>query len=148
MSVYVGGKSLKKNKEFKVQYEDNVEVGTGKLTVTGVGEYSGTLTAEFPIVPKKVKMKKLIKCKSGFEVSWKSSGPNDGFEIQYATDPDFIKPTIMKIDDSESFSAQVEGLEVGTEYFVRIRAYKNETETGKTYNSNWSDVKSVLIYPY
>ena len=43
-----------------------------------------------------------------------------------------------KIEDSEASSAQVEGLVVGTEYFVRIRAYKTETETGKTYNSNWT----------
>ena len=148
VSVYVGGKSLKKNKEFKVQYENNADVGTGKLTVTGVGEYTGSLTAEFPIIPKKVKMKKVSSCKSGFEVTWNSSGPKDGFEIQYDTDPDFKKAKTKKIEDSEASSAQVEGLVVGTEYFVRIRAYKTETETGKTYNSNWSDVRSVLIYPY
>lgn len=148
VSVYVGGKSLKKNKEFKVQYENNVEVGTGKITVTGVGEYSGTLTAEFPIIPKKVKMKKVTSCKSGFEVTWKASGPKDGFEIQYAADPDFKNVETKKIEDGESSSAQVEGLEIGGEYFVRMRAYKTEAETGITYNSNWSDVKSVLIYPY
>ena len=148
VSVYVGGKSLKKNKEFKVQYENNVEIGTGKLTVVGVGEYNGTVSAEFPIIPKKVKMKKVSSCKSGFEVTWNSSGPKDGFEIQYDTDPDFRKAKTKKIEDGEASSAQVDGLEIGEEYFVRMRAYKSEAETGKTYNSNWSDVKSVLIYPY
>lgn len=146
VSVYVGGKSLKKNKDFKVTYENNVEIGTGTLTVTGVGNYSGELSAEFPIIPKKVKMKKVVNRQAGFEVSWKTDGPRDGFEIQYSTNQDFKSVKTKKVEDAESSSAEISGLVVGTEYFVRIRAYKSVD--GKTFNSNWSDVKSVLIYPY
>ena len=146
VSVYVGGKSLKKNKDFTVTYENNVDIGTGTLTVTGKGEYEGTLSAEFPIIPKKVKMKKVTNYESGFQVTWKNNGPIDGFELQYATDPEFNNPVSKKIEDAESSSAEVSGLVVGTEYFVRIRAYK--TVDDKIFNSNWSDVKSVLIYPY
>ena len=146
VSVYVGGKSLKKNKEFKVQYEDNVEIGKGKLTVTGAGEYSGTLTAEFPIIPKKVKMKKVVNYESGVQVTWKTNGPRDGFEIQYATDPEFKDAVSKKVEDAESVSTEIGGLVVGTEYFVRIRAYK--TVGDEIFNSNWSDIKSILIYPY
>ena len=146
VSVYVGGKSLKKNKDFTVTYENNVDIGTGTLTVTGKGEYEGTLSAEFPIIPKKVKMKKVTSYESGFQVAWKTNGPRDGFELQYATDPEFNNVVSKKVEDAESSSAEISGLVVGTEYFVRIRAYKSVD--GKTFNSNWSDVKSVLIYPY
>ena len=146
VSVYVGGQSLKKNVDYTVKYSNNVEIGTGVITVTGIGNYTGEISAEFPIVPKKVKVKSVASCESGFQIKWNSNGPKDGFEIQYSTDPDFESVKTKIVEDAKSASAKVEGLVVGTEYFVRIRAYKEVS--GKKYSSGWSEVKSVLVYPY
>ena len=49
-SVVVGGKTLADN-EYSVAYSDNVEVGQGRVTVTGLRTYQGTTYVEFDITP-------------------------------------------------------------------------------------------------
>ena len=48
------GKTLKKDEDYKVTYENNKNVGTATATITGKGKYTGTLTATFDIVPPKM----------------------------------------------------------------------------------------------
>ena len=49
VTVKDGSKTLKKDTDFTVKYADNVEVGTGKVTVTGKGNYTGSVTKTFKI---------------------------------------------------------------------------------------------------
>ena len=53
VTVFAGGRTLRKNKDYKISYSDNKKIGTGTVTVTGLGEYKGEISATFPIVPKK-----------------------------------------------------------------------------------------------
>ena len=48
----VGGISLVKNTDYTFKYENNVEPGTGKLIVTGKGNYTGTAVRTFKIEKK------------------------------------------------------------------------------------------------
>ncbi len=41
--------TLKENTDYTVKYENNIEVGTAKVIVTGTGDYTGTITLEFTI---------------------------------------------------------------------------------------------------
>ncbi|MBE6867842.1 MAG: dockerin [Ruminococcus albus] len=43
--------TLQKDKDYTVEYSDNTEVGTGKLTITGKGDYLGSLSYTFKIEP-------------------------------------------------------------------------------------------------
>ena len=49
VTVEDGGKQLKKDTDYTVKYEDNVSVGTGKVTVTGKGVYTGSVENTFGI---------------------------------------------------------------------------------------------------
>lgn len=51
--VYLGDKKLIRNNDYTLSYSDNTEIGQGKVTVTGIGIYTGTATATFNIVPEK-----------------------------------------------------------------------------------------------
>ncbi|HAE44325.1 MAG TPA: hypothetical protein DCG37_01850, partial [Lachnospiraceae bacterium] len=42
--------TLEKDKDFTVTYANNKEVGTGTVTVKGIGNYAGTIKATFKIV--------------------------------------------------------------------------------------------------
>ena len=53
ISVFAGAKGLKKGRDYKVSYSDNKKPGTGTVTVTGIGEYKGEISATFQIVSKK-----------------------------------------------------------------------------------------------
>ncbi|MCQ2528738.1 MAG: DUF4214 domain-containing protein [Saccharofermentans sp.] len=48
--VKFGGKVVD-SANYSVTYENNIEVGTAKLTITGSGIYTGSVTKEFEIVP-------------------------------------------------------------------------------------------------
>lgn len=51
-----GEKVLVPNTDYKVEYKDNINVGTATLAIVGMGDYSGTLTYTFKIDPKPVKI--------------------------------------------------------------------------------------------
>ncbi len=42
--------ALKQGTDYTVEYENNTELGTATLTITGIGDYTGTLTVTFKIV--------------------------------------------------------------------------------------------------
>lgn len=45
---------LIKNKDYTLSYTDNFNIGTGKLIITGIGNYSGTLEKNFNIIKKNI----------------------------------------------------------------------------------------------
>ena len=49
VTVKDGEKALAEGTDYTVSYFDNTDVETGKVTITGVGNYSGTKTVEFTI---------------------------------------------------------------------------------------------------
>ena len=49
VTVTVNGKTLTKETDYTVAYANNVEIGKGTVTITGTGDYEGTLKKEFTI---------------------------------------------------------------------------------------------------
>lgn len=54
--------TLKKDKDYTLKYQNNVNAGTDKasVTVTGTGKYKGSITKTFAITPKSMKKLKVI----------------------------------------------------------------------------------------
>ncbi|MDO4308556.1 MAG: leucine-rich repeat protein [Eubacteriales bacterium] len=56
VTVKLNGKTLKKGTDYTVTYKNNIKVGTATVTITGKGNYTGTIKKTFKIVyavPKK-----------------------------------------------------------------------------------------------
>ena len=51
VTVVLDGTTLQQGTDYTVSYADNTNVGTAKVTVSGAGNYTGTLTASFKILP-------------------------------------------------------------------------------------------------
>ena len=51
VTVKFSGTKLVKDTDFTVEYSDNVNVGTAKITVKGIGKYSGTAEKTFKVKP-------------------------------------------------------------------------------------------------
>lgn len=47
--LYAGDQQLQSGKDYTVTYENNVNIGTASVTVSGVGNYTGTVTGQFQI---------------------------------------------------------------------------------------------------
>lgn len=75
-TVTYGKDALVLNKDFRVSYADNVNVGTGKVTITGIGKYSGTVTATFEIQ------------KGKYKVNFNGNGATSGTMASMSCQPD------------------------------------------------------------
>ncbi len=52
LTVTLGDQTLVEGTDYTVEYANNVEVGTGTVTITGIGAYMGTIDTTFNIVEK------------------------------------------------------------------------------------------------
>lgn len=119
--VETGSRTLVQGTEYTVSYANNVNAGTATITVTGIGKYSGTQTANFVIEPKSVQ----------------SLETSDIADRTYTGDA--YTPDITVSDGSKVLTK-------GVDYTV---TYTNNTEPGvatvviKGANSNYAGTKII-----
>ena len=144
----IGKKTLKKDKDYKVSYKNNKNVGTATVVVEGTGKYSGTITKTFKINPKGTTIKATVSLRKSAIINWNRQAKKmskkrvTGYQIQLATNKKFTKNVKkVKVEGYQKAAQMVKKLKGGKKYFVRIRTYS--TVDKKTYYSKWSPVKTV-----
>ena len=55
VKIYDGYKILQKGKDYILEYENNINVGTAKVIITGRNDYEGTITKYYRIIPQNIK---------------------------------------------------------------------------------------------
>ena len=120
-------------------------VGSYYLTVDFENNGSGDTAGEFiyEIIPKGVKIKKIVANKKGFTVKWsKNITQTTGYQIQYSTNSKFKSGNkTITIKNNKTTSKKVKNLKKNKKYYVRIRTYK--TVKGVKYYSGWSKILKV-----
>ncbi len=137
-----GPQALTEGTDYTVAYENNKNVGTASLTITGAGEYNGTIRKTFRIVPKGTKVCSVKSAGKGkITVKWKKQPKQtSGYQIQLAQNRKFTKSRKTKtISRAKTIKKTISNLKPGRKYWVRIRTYK--TVNGKKYYSAWSSPK-------
>ena len=132
------GTTLKKGTHYTVSYASGRKnVGTYKVTVKMKGNYSGTKTLYFKILPSKTKVLKLTPTKTTMKayISRRTTQVS-GYQIQYSTSKKFTNAKTKTISGCKTESTTLTGLKSKTTYYVRIRTYKKVGD--KTYYSLWS----------
>ena len=141
--VKIGSRILKPGTDYIVSYKNNKNVGTATLTVKGKGNYTGSLSKSFKILPKATGISNLAPGKRSFAVQWKKqANQTNGYIIQYSTDKNFKKNVknkkIMKVNTTKATISDLSGNKT---YYVRICTFK--LVNNKTYSSAWSKSKTV-----
>ena len=141
--VKVGSRILKSGTDYIVSYNNNKNVGTATLTVKGKGNYTGSLSKSFKILPKATGISNIVLGKKSFSLQWKKQATQtNGYIIQYSTDKNFKKDVKnKKITNVNTTKATISGLSGNRTYYVRICTFK--VVNGKTYSSAWSKSKTV-----
>ena len=131
------------SKYYTVSYASGrKKVGKYKVTIKLKGNYSGTLTAYFTIVPKESKVEKLTAAKKSLKVKLdKVSSQATGYEIESSTSKTFKSKytKTKKVTSYKTTSVTLKSLKAKKTYYVRVRTYK--TVDGKKYYSDWSSKK-------
>lgn len=134
ITIKDGNKKLVSGTDYTVTYKNNTKPGKATATITGKGNYTGTKTLTFKIVPKKVT---LTGKTSGTKeaLSWKKSTGAAGYEIYYSADGGkFRKLTTVK---GTKYSAEMTA--AGT-YKFKVRPYVRIN--GKKVYGQWSNTVS------
>ena len=129
--------------DYKISYKNNKYVGKATMTITGIGNYTGTITKTFKINPNSVSIKSLSAISKGFTAKWGlRTTQTTGYQIQYATNSKYTN-NVKKISvkSNKTTSKKFTKLKASKKYYVRIRTYK--TVNGVKYYSAWSKSKTV-----
>ncbi len=122
-------------------------VGVYSVKATFKGEYKGTLSGSFKIIPKTTSVKSAKGGKKNMTVKWKKqTKQTTGYQIQYSTKKKFTSGTkTVTIKKNKTTSKKITKLKKNKKYYVRIRTYKTVKVNGKSTKiySSWSKVKSA-----
>ncbi len=131
-------------KDYTVSYKNNKKVGTATMIITGTGNYAGTLTKPFKIIPKTVEIKSLPFATRKFTVTWrKPAWPASGVQVQYSTRKDFSEAEKAYVSGRTTLQKTITGLTSGKTYYVRLRTWA--AVDGTNYYSEWSTPQSVRL---
>ena len=133
--------------DYKTQFSSGCKnVGQYTVKITFSGNYKGTVTKTFKILPKGTSLKSVKSSgKKQIKVTWKKQNKQTtGYKIQYTTDKKFKKSVkASTITKNKYTSKTIKKLKKNKKYYVRICTYKKVGKT--TYYSTWSKVKSVKV---
>ena len=141
VTVKVAGRTLTNGTDYTVSYSNNKNVGTSNVYVHGKGNYSGSLSAKFDIVPAKQQIQKLETKYKGFFVDWAQKGSATGYDVEYSVKANMSGAVSKHLTANKPDTLTVSGLSGDKVYYVRVRSYTNVN--GKVYYGAWSDVKSI-----
>ena len=141
VTVKVAGRTLTSGTDYTVSYSNNKNVGTSNVYVYGKGNYSGSLSAKFDIVPAKQQIQKLETKYKGFYIDWAQKGSATGYDVEYSVNSNMSGAVSRHLTANKPDTLTVSGLSGDNTYYVRVRSYTNVN--GKVYYGAWSDVKSI-----
>lgn len=142
-TVKYGSKTLKNGTDYNLSYKNNVSTGkaTVTVTVTGKGNYEGSKTFTFYIVPKKVTLSSVKAGKKSATVKYKKVTGASGYQIAYSTSK--TKGFKYVNVSYKNASSVIKKLTSKKTYYFKVRAYKTVGKTKKY--GTYSNIKSIKV---
>lgn len=120
----------------------NTTPGTATVTLTFSGNYTGTKTLSYKIVPKKTSISRVSAGKKKATVSYKKVSGISGYQVKAGTNREVTKGTKTKNTTKTKYT--MNSLKSDKRYYFKVRTYYT-TSAGKKAYSSWSGVKSVKV---
>lgn len=138
-TVKSGGKKLRSKIDYDVSLTDNTNVGLATVTAAGKGNYTGTVSENFEIIPQRTSLEDSEESDTEIRVKWTSMRDQiTGYQLQYGFDEKFRKDSKIDIvSDASKASAVITKDKPDGAYFVRIRTYMEVGD--RAYYSYWSE---------
>lgn len=112
-------------------------VGTYSAKITVSGDYSGSISKTYTVLPRTASISSLKASLGGFTANWNALSEGAGYEIAYAAKPDFSNAVVAKVTSNSTLTKSITGLEEGTTYYVRVRSFKG------TLYGEWSAAQMI-----
>ncbi len=130
------GNRLKEGTDYTVKYESGRKaVGEYNVKITLKGNYSGTKTLKFKIVPKVTSKITLSQSTSAIKATWKKVDGADGYKVYLYKGSKLVA---SKTVSAKTLSYRFSGLASGTKYTVKVKTYQKAD--GENF---WSSAKAI-----
>ncbi|MBQ5335742.1 MAG: hypothetical protein J6Z45_07350, partial [Oscillospiraceae bacterium] len=142
ISVTYNGTKLKYGTDFTMTYSNNTNLGvkTAKVTVKGIGKYSGSKAAYYSILPVQ-QAKPALTLKNGkINVSWASDPNAQGYQVQYSKDSGYSSYKLLAY--ATRTSCELPEPALGEKWYVRVRSY---LKNGTSKEGIWSSNSSITV---
>lgn len=135
VEVKLNGRVLKNGVDYTLSYKNNKSAGKATVTVKFKGNYTGSKTVSFLIIPSKVKIKNPTTTKKTITVKYAKVSGVKTYQVAYR----------LKGSNKWSYTtkSKISKLVSGKEYEVMIRA--GIKSGSKTLYGAWSDVKTLVV---
>lgn len=143
MIIDANGKKIS-SKNYSLKWASGRKnVGTYKLQITYKGNYSGSVTKTFNIVPRGTSISSLKGISKGFIVKWnKQANQTTGYQIKYSINASMKSAKTIAVTKNNIVSKNISKLKAKKKYYVQVRTYKKKSNM--TYYSNWSEKRAVM----
>ena len=134
--------SLKKGTDYTVTYGRNI-IGDGIVNITGKGNFAGSFSIHFKILPKRGAVSSLASRNSKLIVRISPDITASGYQIKYSSmSKDVSSGKTITIGSNSAATKTINAIS-GRTYYVIVRSYV--TINGVRNYGSWSKVKSVKI---
>ena len=147
VTVKDGSKVLVNGTDYELSYKNNTKVGynTATVTITGKGNYTGSVSKKFTIKPAKLAAPTLTTGK-GITVSWKADSSAVGYQVQYCKDSSFTKDVHSTTVVGKTTVNLTSIPKPGETWYVKVRAFiSSDGTTSGTRYGNYSSAKSITL---
>lgn len=119
-----GSYVLANGTDYKITYTNNVAIGTGIVTITGIGKYAGVKIQSFNIaIPQVLNLTKTGSSYTQIVLKWNAINGVTGYRI-YRYNSTTKKYAYLKQVNGSAVNTYTDaGLTVGTEYRYKVRAF-------------------------
>lgn len=118
-----GETTLTEGTDYTAAYDNNTNPGKATITITGKGNYAGTISKTFIILPEATKISVKSQDTSWVEVKWNKVTGASGYEVYMATSKDGKYTKIATIKGNSTLNYKKTGLKAGTAYYLKARPY-------------------------
>ena len=137
--------NLIQNTDFTATYSNNNAPGVATVKITGIGNYSGSISRTYIILPEKIASVSIKKdSATSAIISWSAASKVSGYEILKFDSAKNAYVHLTHVSNSQT-SYKVSSLKNSTAYYYQVRAYK--TVNDKNYYGEVGNTVFTFIKP-
>ena len=141
----VSNNILVENTDYTITYSDNINAGMASVTITGIGNYEGSVTKSFQITLAEPVLSSAANVVGGVKITWDAVPGAEKYRVFRKTYNASTKKWSKwaNITDTTSVNYTDKTVATGTKYKYTVRCI---SEDGKTYTSSYDSAGKKITY--
>lgn len=141
--ISLNGIELTEDEDYEITYSNNINAGKASVTITGIGNYTGTITTSFIIKPARTISISCSPANKAITLTWDNLTGAQGYQIYRADVYNGTYKRIKTITSGTTSTYKDTKLLADHEYYYKVRSYAKID--GKTYHSSCATLTAATM---